>query len=90
MRKPTRTDANQRLAAPDIGVEVKNGVARLTGTVKRQSDRLTFLLGTLGVETARRRGKGARTSGTKDTDLGRIRVFAGFGGGLRGPSPGAA
>jgi hyperosmotically inducible protein len=38
-----RLEANQRLADADIDVEVKNGVARLTGTVKSQSDRLTAL-----------------------------------------------
>lgn len=38
-----RLDDSQRLADANIGVEVKNGVARLTGTVKSQSDRLTAL-----------------------------------------------
>jgi osmotically-inducible protein OsmY len=38
-----RLDANRRLADADIEVEVRNGVARLTGTVRNHSDRLTAL-----------------------------------------------
>jgi hyperosmotically inducible protein len=38
-----RLEANQRLADADINVDVKNGVARLTGSVESQSDRLTAL-----------------------------------------------
>jgi hyperosmotically inducible protein len=38
-----KLEANPRLADANVDVEVKNGVARLTGTVKSQSDRLTAL-----------------------------------------------
>ena len=38
-----RLDANQRLKGSDIDVDVKNGIAHLTGSVGNQSDRITAL-----------------------------------------------
>ena len=48
-----RLEGNSQLSDANISVEVKNGIARLTGDIKSQSDRLTALTVTRATEGVR-------------------------------------